>query len=486
MPDGTLAGAEAHAAPLSEAASQVAGRLRRPALAPISIAFVAVCLDLPVFAVAVWFAQYAATPTADFDPLQATALAVATAAVASGVLAVTGGYAMRSRCRAPAALVHGSLALVVPAIALLADDIPVGRLMPSVTLAALAAIVPTRLVGAAAMRWVLDVGLVGRRAVIAGGGENAARLIRGLLARHGSDIRICGIFDDRDDARSPQQVLGVPKIGGYDDLIGFARAAEIDMVIVTLPLRAEARINWLLDRLRVLPTEVRLSAYSGDFAFRNDGGDPLIAAIRRSFAPERRLTKRAFDLVFASLALLLLSPVMLAAALAVKLDSPGPVFFRQRRHGYNDRVIDVLKFRSMHHDACDPAAARIVTRGDPRVTRVGRFLRRSSIDELPQLFNVLTGQLSLVGPRPHAVAARSSAQEPFDRIVEGYSARHRLPPGITGWAQIHGWRGEVDDADKLHARFEHDLYYIENWSLWLDLAILIRTPLSLLDTRSAY
>jgi len=162
------------------------------------------------------------------------------------------------------------------------------------------------------------------------------------------------------------------------------------------------------------------------------------------------------------------------------------VFFRQKRHGYNDRVIDVLKFRSMYIEAMDPEARRIVTRNDPRVTRVGGFLRRTSIDELPQLFNVLWGDLSLVGPRPHAVDALSSRQERFSSIVDDYSARHRLPPGITGWAQIHGLRGEVDVPEKLRDRFEYDLYYIENWSMLLDLQILLRTPLSLLQNRVVY
>ena len=140
----------------------------------------------------------------------------------------------------------------------------------------------------------------------------------------------------------------------------------------------------------------------------------------------------------------------------------------------------------MYSHMTDPSGKQVVTKGDPRVTRVGRFLRRSSIDELPQLFNVLRGDLSLVGPRPHAVEAMSSKYERFTQIVDGYSARHRLPPGITGWAQINGWRGEIDDAKKHEARFEHDLFYIENWSVWLDLKILIQTPLSLFREKGAY
>ena len=162
------------------------------------------------------------------------------------------------------------------------------------------------------------------------------------------------------------------------------------------------------------------------------------------------------------------------------------MLFRQKRHGFNNQIIEVLKFRSLYHEMSDPSARQIVTKDDRRVTRVGRFIRRSSIDELPQLINVLRGELSLVGPRPHAVHAISSANQTFVEIVDGYFGRHKVKPGITGWAQIKGWRGEIDQPDKLKKRFEHDLYYIENWSLLLDLIIVLATPFSLLRTQAAY
>jgi lipopolysaccharide/colanic/teichoic acid biosynthesis glycosyltransferase len=192
------------------------------------------------------------------------------------------------------------------------------------------------------------------------------------------------------------------------------------------------------------------------------------------------------DVVGASLAILVFLPIMLATALAIRLETPGPILFRQPRHGYNHCPVEIWKFRSMLASECDPAARRIVTRGDPRVTRVGRVIRRWSIDELPQLFNVLAGDLSLVGPRPHALAAMSSRHEPFEALVDGYAARHKVRPGLTGWAQIHGWRGEIDDPAALRSRVEHDLHYIENWSVWLDLYVLAVTPLRLLDGRRAY
>ena len=170
----------------------------------------------------------------------------------------------------------------------------------------------------------------------------------------------------------------------------------------------------------------------------------------------------------------------------MKLDSPGPVIFRQKRHGFNNQVVQIFKFRSLYHHMSDPDAKQIVTKGDKRVTRVGNFIRKSSIDELPQLFNVLRGELSLVGPRPHAVHAQSSQNETFTAIVDGYFGRHKVKPGITGWAQIKGWRGEIDQPEKLKKRYEHDLYYIENWSIWFDLRILLTTPISLFRSDGAY
>jgi len=473
---------------LNEAALNVASGLQRVALAPIWVSVLVACLDLPTFAIAIWFAQYATVPALHFAPLHAAGAAAVVAALSASLLALGGGY-RPNLLRRPVrgvlwAIVAGAAATILISGVLRSDD--TAAVFPAAVLLLAAGLFPLRLIVSRIVAWIIDSGLLLRRAVIAGGGEHAERLIRGLAKRPDCDVRLFGIFDDRSDARSPPQVLGIPKIGGYDDLIAFARRSEIDMVIISLPLEAEERINWLLAKLRVLPVEVRLSAFSEDYAFAPRAGDPLISALRGSFLPERRIVKRVFDIAFASIALMLLSPVMVCAALAIRMESGGPVLFRQKRHGYNDRVIEVLKFRSMYPDTMDPLARRVVTRNDPRVTRVGRFLRRSSIDELPQLFNVLRGELSLVGPRPHAVDALSSGQERFSTMVDSYSARHRLPPGLTGWAQIHGFRGEVDSPEKLRARFEHDLHYIENWSIWLDARILFRTPLCLCRTEMAY
>jgi exopolysaccharide biosynthesis polyprenyl glycosylphosphotransferase len=195
--------------------------------------------------------------------------------------------------------------------------------------------------------------------------------------------------------------------------------------------------------------------------------------------------KNVFDRVIASAAIVMLAPVMLAVAIAIRLESKGPILFKQKRYGFNNELIEVFKFRSMYANRCDAHAATLVSKGDRRVTRVGRLIRKTSLDELPQLFNVLTGQLSLVGPRPHATQAKA-ADTLYEQVVDGYFARHRVRPGITGWAQINGWRGETDTREKIEQRVKHDLDYIDHWSLMLDVKILARTPFALLKGENAY
>ncbi len=338
-------------------------------------------------------------------------------------------------------------------------------------------------------RWARN-GTMERRAVIAGGGEPAKELIRALERQPENDIRICGIFDDRDERRSPSVVAGYPKLGTIAELVEFARLARIDMLIISLPLSAEARILTLLKKLWVLPVDIRLAAHANGLRFRprsysQVGAVHMLDIFDKPIADWDSVAKRIFDIAFSVIALLLLWPVMIGAALAVKFTSKGPIIFKQKRHGFNNEVIEVYKFRSMYTNMSDPTAKAAVTKGDPRVTPVGRFIRKTSIDELPQLFNVLKGELSLVGPRPHAIQAQSHDRKYVD-VVEGYFARHRVKPGVTGWAQINGWRGEIDHDDKIRYRTEFDLYYIENWSLLFDLKILFLTPIRLLNTENAY
>ena len=335
------------------------------------------------------------------------------------------------------------------------------------------------------VRRLTAMGRLERRTVIVGGGEAAEQLLR-ELEKADSDVRIVGIFDDRMDERSPDMLGGYPKLGKIDDLVEFARHTRVDLVIFALPITAEARLLQMLRKLWVLPIDIRLSAHTNKLRFRPRsysyiGAVPVLDVFDKPIADWDVVMKWAFDRVVGALALIALSPVMALTALAVKLDSKGPIFFKQKRYGFNNELIEVFKFRSMYTDKSDATAAKLVTKDDPRVTRVGRFIRKTSLDELPQLINVVfKGNLSLVGPRPHAVSAKA-ANVQYDEVVDGYFARHRVRPGITGWAQVNGWRGETDTQEKIEQRVAHDLYYIENWSLPFDLYILAITPFSLLS-----
>jgi Undecaprenyl-phosphate glucose phosphotransferase len=334
-------------------------------------------------------------------------------------------------------------------------------------------------------------GRLDRRTVVVGADERGDTLIRSLDSQRDSDVRVVGVFDDRGDDRSQSTVAGHQKLGTVDDLVGFARRTRIDLVIFSLPISAENRILQMLKKLWVLPVDIRLAAHSNKLRFRPRaysyiGKVPVLDVLDKPITDWDYVIKWLFDRVVGSVLLVLVSPIMLLSAIAIKIESRGPVLFKQKRYGFNNELIEVYKFRSMYADQCDPTAAKLVQKGDARVTRVGAFLRKSSIDELPQLFNVVfTGNLSLVGPRPHAVHAKAENRL-YDEAVDGYFARHRVRPGITGWAQINGWRGETDTHEKIQRRVEHDLYYIENWSVLFDLYILAKTPLALAKTENAY
>ncbi|TXI02542.1 MAG: undecaprenyl-phosphate glucose phosphotransferase [Rhizobium sp.] len=384
-------------------------------------------------------------------------------------------------------------AFAVMTIALLPFDINniySFRLLGLWLAAGAAFILVARLLFAYGIRHWARNGIMERRAVIVGVGEPAKELIRALEHQPDNDIRICGIFDDRGEKRSPIMVAGYPKLGTVAELVEFARLVRIDMLIIALPISAEDRILQLLKTLWVLPVDIRLAAHANKLRFRpraysHVGAVPMLDIFNKPIRDWDGVAKRIFDIFFSVLALALLWPIMLGAAIAVKVTSRGPVFFMQKRHGFNNEIINVFKFRSMYTHMSDPSARNAVTKNDPRVTPVGRFIRKTSIDELPQLFNVLLGSLSLVGPRPHAVLAASHNRTYAD-VVEGYFARHRVKPGVTGWAQINGWRGEIDSDDKIKFRTAYDLYYIENWSLLFDLKILFLTPFRLLNTENAY
>jgi len=355
----------------------------------------------------------------------------------------------------------------------------------------LAALVAERIFLRAMVRsWARD-GRLDRRTIVVGSDKTGEQLVEALNAQDDSDIHVLGVFDDRNDDRALDACAGSPKLGKVDDIVEFARRTRVDLVLFALPISAETRILEMLKKLWVLPVDIRLSAHTNKLRFRPRsysyvGKVPTLHVFEAPITDWDLVMKWLFDRVVGGLILLAALPVMGLVALAVRLDSPGPVLFRQKRFGFNNERIDVYKFRSLYHHQADPTAAKIVTKNDSRVTRVGRFIRKTSLDELPQLVNVvLKGNLSLVGPRPHAVQSKLQNRL-FDEAVDGYFARHRVKPGITGWAQINGWRGEVDSEEKIQKRVEFDLYYIENWSVLFDLYILLKTPLALMKTEHAY
>jgi Undecaprenyl-phosphate glucose phosphotransferase len=349
----------------------------------------------------------------------------------------------------------------------------------------LAALIAERLFLRAMVRAWAREGRLDRRTIVVGSDQNGEKLVEALKIQDDSDIHILGVFDDRNDNRALDSCGGSPKLGKVDDIIEFARRTRIDLVLFALPISAETRILEMLKKLWVLPVDIRLSAHTNKLRFRPRsysylGEVPTLDVFEAPITDWDLVMKWLFDHIVGFLILIAALPVMGLVALAIKLDSKGPVLFRQKRFGFNNERIDVFKFRSLYHEHSDPTAAKVVTKNDSRVTRVGRFIRRTSLDELPQLFNVVfKSNLSLVGPRPHAVQGKLQSQL-FDEAVDGYFARHRVKPGITGWAQINGWRGEVDSEEKIQKRVEFDLYYIENWSVLFDLFILLKTPLALM------
>jgi Undecaprenyl-phosphate glucose phosphotransferase len=349
----------------------------------------------------------------------------------------------------------------------------------------LGALIAERLLLRSMVRDWARQGRLDRRTIIVGSDETGEKLIEALKAQDDSDLDILGVFDDRNDTRALETCAGSPKLGKVDDIVEFARRTRVDLVLFALPISAETRILDMLKKLWVLPVDIRLSAHTNTLRFRPRsysylGKVPTLDVFEAPITDWDLVMKWLFDHVVGAVILLLALPVMALVALAIRLDSPGPVLFRQKRFGFNNERIDVFKFRSLYHHQADPLASKVVTKDDPRVTRVGRFIRKTSLDELPQLFNVVfKGNLSLVGPRPHAVQGKLQSRL-FDEAVDSYFARHRVKPGITGWAQINGWRGEVDSEQKIQKRVEFDLYYIENWSTLFDLYILLKTPLALM------
>lgn len=322
--------------------------------------------------------------------------------------------------------------------------------------------------------------------VVVGATRDAERLIRDALERR--DLNVLGVFDDR-LARSPEVVEGVPVLGDANALMTHRMMPYVDRIVLAIDPRAQARVRELMSRLSTLPTEVTLLVDMQGSEGRNAALDklaqaPLAPLDGAADADRRAFNKRMQDLLIGGLALIVFAPVMAAVALAVRLDSPGPIAFRQRRHGFNQEEIVVWKFRSMRHEAADATASKQVTTGDDRVTRVGRIIRSTSLDELPQLLNVISGEMSLVGPRPHAIGMKTGEIESALLIAE-YAHRHRIKPGMTGWAAINGSRGPLHTAHDVRRRVQLDVDYVERQSFWMDLRIMAMTIPVLLGDRLA-
>jgi len=324
-----------------------------------------------------------------------------------------------------------------------------------------------------------------RPAVIVGAHRMGRRVAEMLQARRGYGHDLLGYFDDRSATRLELPV-DVPLLGGLNELPQFIERHGVKDVFITLPLTSQPRILQLMETLQnttpsvhFVPDVFGVSIIQG--RLEDMGGVPVVGLLVTPFTGINGLLKRASDIVLATLILLLITPVLMAVAIGVKLSSRGPVIFRQRRIGLDGEVIEVYKFRSMTVQD-DGAVVAQATRNDSRVTRFGAFIRKTSLDELPQFFNVLKGQMSIVGPRPHAVAHN----EQYRKIVKAYMARHKVKPGITGWAQVNGLRGETDTVDKMARRVEYDLEYLRNWSLGLDLLIIARTAKLMFFDRKAY
>lgn len=337
-------------------------------------------------------------------------------------------------------------------------------------------------------RWA-RAGLLRRNLAIVGVGPEAEHLLQQLSLRDEPWDHIIGVFDAGPTAATGE-VEGVPIVGTLDSLGEHIRNGEVNDVIVALPWSDEERLISVIRNLREWPVNVCLGldvigAHFATSRLRPIGSGTMLEVTPAPLSGWHGIIKSVEDKVLGSILLLFFAPLMTLIAILVKLDSPGPVLFRQTRQGFANSHIVVWKFRSMYQDQADEHGAIQATKGDARVTRVGRFLRQSSLDELPQLFNVLKGDMSLVGPRPHALADKA-AGIPFERAVDRYAARHKVKPGMTGWAQIHGWRGETDTVEKIKQRVQFDLYYIDNWSLWLDLHILAKTLWVILKDKNAY
>jgi Undecaprenyl-phosphate glucose phosphotransferase len=336
----------------------------------------------------------------------------------------------------------------------------------------------------------VDRGWVGTRVLLVGTNDQAQAFIK-KAAQDRYGVRVAGVFEDGASGQALGMITGAPLMGTIDDLVYFCETDDVDMVVIATPPEQAPHIKRLIGELSLLP--LRVSLLPGAFGLEAPAnwcapadGLPGVQLVTVTGLPIDRFgwsVKEVFDWLAALVLALAFAPVLLMCVVGIKLTSPGPVLFRQTRIGYRNREFEVFKFRSMHLQSCDEG--RLTERNDPRVFAFGHFMRKLSLDELPQLLNVLRGEMSLVGPRPHMPEATAAGQLYFD-AVDNYVARHRVKPGITGWAQVNGWRGPTETTRQIEQRVLCDLYYIDNWSFLLDLQILAKTALVGFFGRNAF
>jgi Undecaprenyl-phosphate glucose phosphotransferase len=329
------------------------------------------------------------------------------------------------------------------------------------------------------MQWLQARGQLVTHIAVVGSGASAERCAEQLQRTDDDDVRVIGVFEAGD---GPDYAPGSHHRRDLGNLAQLAANMVVDEIVVTLPCNELAEPSLLLCKLSTFPVDIKVYL---DFAAAgkvNTLRSVLVSISERPLAGLPSVVKRSLDICLSTMMLILTLPLMGLIAVLVKLDSPGPVMFRQQRFGFSKKPFTLYKFRSMRSDASDDPSVLQARRNDPRVTRVGRFLRRSSLDELPQVFNVLKGDMSLVGPRPHP----TPLDDKFAAVIDRYLARHHVRPGITGWAQVNGLRGETDTLDKMERRIQHDLHYIDHWSPFFDLQILCKTIVVVLSRRNAY
>jgi Undecaprenyl-phosphate glucose phosphotransferase len=337
--------------------------------------------------------------------------------------------------------------------------------------------------------------LVTRNVAVVGDGEQARVLLSRLREAKPYFTTVLGVFGTGSGAEPVGEVEGYAHLGNVDALVEKIRHERVDHVILALPWSDDDSIMQLMGRLREVPVTIHLAcdligfrldrahaAIFGDSNSRRFPGVPVVELSRQPLSDWDVVVKAVEDRLLALVLLVLGSPIMLLTAIAIKLTSPGPILFRQERLGFNNHRFWIYKFRSMRHDQMDKSVTEQAKRGDPRITAVGKLIRRTSIDELPQLVNVLNGTMSLVGPRPHAI----DHNEMYSSQIRGYFARHRVKPGLTGWAQVNGLRGETRTLGLMEKRVQHDLFYVENWSLMFDIQILLKTAFIVITGRNAY